>query len=352
MFKMGGPTSGGTGITSGLETPKRGLVDGPGGYAGFDLDALLKKRTAAYNKLGTGLQNQMGSIGPMALYSAVSGGALENVDSLGDLAQAFGNPAVLQSVMGGLGSQNKLQTKIDTLDLSKVDSDIKTGLAIQKAKKGKEYEFKQRLALADSKRELQNNILAKATTEEEKKVLRSSPSYRKLEDDIAYLLRGMNLSEYLTSRSIKEGEDFDREQAESDFYEIRYGSADGGRINKQMGGGFDMGQEQVMPATQTMAPGTEVPDEVIKNITGMIPTETPQVPNEVIKNITGIQPQGEDPFQILRARLPREIPDDVVSLIAYNQKAFADFANIQDQDDVDLFNQRYNVQLVVDLASR
>jgi len=41
-----------------------------------------------------------------------------------------------------------------------------------------------------------------------------------------------------------------------------------------------------------------------------------------------------------------------VSLIAYNKKAFADFANIQDQDDVDLFNQKYNVQLVVDLASR
>ena len=329
MFRMGGPTSGGTGITSGLDTPKRGLVDGPGGYAGFDLDALLEKRTAAYDKLGTGLQNQMGAIGPMAALQAISGGALENVSSLGDLAKAFGDPVVLQSVMGGLGSQNKLQTKIDTLDLSKVDSDIKTGLAIQKAKKGKEYEFKQRLALADSKRELQNNILAKATTEEEKKVLRSSASYRKLEDDIAYLLRGMNLSEYLTSRSIKEGDDFDREQAESDFYEIRYGSADGGRINKAMGGGFDMGQEQVMPATETMAPGPEMMQ--------------PQ---------GGGQDMGEDPFQILRARLPREIPDDVVSLIAYNQKAFADFANIQDQDDVDLFNQRYNVQLVVDLASR
>jgi len=61
---------------------------------------------------------------------------------------------------------------------------------------------------------------------------------------------------------------------------------------------------------------------------------------------------GQDPFTILRQRLPREIPDDVVSLIAYNKKAFADFANIQDQDDVDLFNQKYNVQLVVDLASR
>jgi hypothetical protein len=67
MFKMGGPTSGGTGITSGLDTPKRGLVDGPGGYAGFDLNELLNKRTAAYDKLGKDLENKRSAIGPMAL---------------------------------------------------------------------------------------------------------------------------------------------------------------------------------------------------------------------------------------------------------------------------------------------
>jgi len=33
MFRLGGSTSGG--ITSGLDTPKRGRVDGPGGYAGL-----------------------------------------------------------------------------------------------------------------------------------------------------------------------------------------------------------------------------------------------------------------------------------------------------------------------------
>ena len=34
MFRGGGSVdSRGTGITSGLDTPKRGLVDGPGGYS-------------------------------------------------------------------------------------------------------------------------------------------------------------------------------------------------------------------------------------------------------------------------------------------------------------------------------
>ena len=67
MFRVGGPTSGGTGITSGLDTPKRGLVDGPGGYAGFDLNELLAKRTAAYDKMGSTIDKQKSQLGGMAL---------------------------------------------------------------------------------------------------------------------------------------------------------------------------------------------------------------------------------------------------------------------------------------------
>ena len=54
-----------------------------------------------------------------------------------------------------------------------------------------------------------------------------------------------------------------------------------------------------------------------------------------------------DMYEALRRRLPQEITDDVVRLIAYNPEAFADFADIQDQSDVDSFNQKYNVQLVL-----
>ena len=46
MFNRGGMvTSRGTGITSGLDTPKRGYVDGPGSYAGIEdikSDLILK----------------------------------------------------------------------------------------------------------------------------------------------------------------------------------------------------------------------------------------------------------------------------------------------------------------------
>ena len=57
--------------------------------------------------------------------------------------------------------------------------------------------------------------------------------------------------------------------------------------------------------------------------------------------------KDEDVFAALRRRLPKEITDDVVRLIAYNAEAFADFADISDQSDVDSFNEKYNVQLVL-----
>ena len=46
MFKMGGRSysAQGTGITSGLDTPKRGLVDGPGGYAGDTREIINTER--------------------------------------------------------------------------------------------------------------------------------------------------------------------------------------------------------------------------------------------------------------------------------------------------------------------
>jgi len=52
-------------------------------------------------------------------------------------------------------------------------------------------------------------------------------------------------------------------------------------------------------------------------------------------------------FATLRARLPKEIGDDIVKLIADSGEALTDFANIRTQQDVDDFNQRYKVDLVL-----
>ena len=62
--------------------------------------------------------------------------------------------------------------------------------------------------------------------------------------------------------------------------------------------------------------------------------------------------QGQSPkgsmgltFQELRARLPLEVSDSVVRLIATSEEALLDFANLETQDDIALFNQKYQSDL-------
>jgi len=336
MFRKGGPTSAGTGITSGLDTPKRGLVDEPGSYAG-EYEKYLGMIPKAFEKTRTGLQNQQSALGPLAVYQALSGGALEGVEDFGDLAMAFGNPAVLQAVGSGMVSKNKLDTQIDALDLKEAttmatllkpdklkitdyDKKIKRirtitilsrNLNEQNANLEASKEGKNDLEIAQIDAKIKsNNDELDILNKEEKIIISRTKSRQEVKDEF--------VREYEASKGFEPSPSVVKDYMQSQGF-----FSEGGRIDKQMGGGFDMAQEQPMQAPQTMAPGPEM-----------------------------MQPQGQDPFTILRSRLPQEISDEVVSLIAYNKKAFADFANIQDQDDVDLFNQKYNVQLVVDLASR
>jgi len=101
-----------------------------------------------------------------------------------------------------------------------------------------------------------------------------------------------------------------------------YGYAQGGRVERQMGSPM-MGEQPMM---NPMA------------------VERKDVAMET-------QGQGNDAYAMLRARLPQEVPDDVVKLIAYNKEAFADFASIKNQEDVSSFNRKYNTQLVIDVST-
>jgi hypothetical protein len=97
------------------------------------------------------------------------------------------------------------------------------------------------------------------------------------------------------------------------FPDVNQALAEGGRAGYQMGGGADMAQA---------------------------PMSMPQEP------MTMDQGPKID-FSTLRARLPQEIGDDVVRLIAASPEALEDFATIATQQDVDLFNQKYSVNLVL-----
>jgi len=89
------------------------------------------------------------------------------------------------------------------------------------------------------------------------------------------------------------------------------GLAEGGRANYNMGG--DVMEEEVQ-VTETQ-------------------------PKE-------IAPTGDSlSYEELRSRLPKEVTDDIVVILAESPQALVDFAEIQTQTDVDEFNMKYGVNL-------
>tara|TARA_X000001036_G_scaffold118788_1_gene112295 strand:- start:7076 stop:8347 length:1272 start_codon:yes stop_codon:yes gene_type:complete len=50
-------------------------------------------------------------------------------------------------------------------------------------------------------------------------------------------------------------------------------------------------------------------------------------------------------FEELRARLPQEVTDSVIKLLATSEAALLDFANLETQEDIAQFNQKYNTDL-------
>ena len=73
---------------------------------------------------------------------------------------------------------------------------------------------------------------------------------------------------------------------------------------------------------------------------------------ETINQAPGSQQQqgGRLTFAELRSRLPQEISDSIVQLLATSDEALLQFANIRTQQDVDQFNQTYKVDLVLPQA--
>jgi hypothetical protein len=109
------------------------------------------------------------------------------------------------------------------------------------------------------------------------------------------------------------------------------GLAEGGRVNRALG-------------TPEMGEITEtVEQETVKTPTGKVEaTEVAAAEN--------VEPMKEVPvmdFATLRSRLPKEITDDVVQLLANSKEALQDFYYINSQNDVSNFNTKYGVNLIL-----
>ena len=319
MFKMGGKAaSQGTGITSGLDE-KVNMTDGRANYR----DGPRTRQDfldSAFDKL------------------ARRDEALANMDNFINM-QALGRAS---QVLGGVESNNPLDilrnlamsgTEIalpSLLQKSKLDvkrTDPTTDLAFAKALKEsggfgeKVYDKKKRDLAAI------NSAIAKVRKED------PNADISALEEQKLLIFSGFDTEQSIKAGIIdsyfKENETMPSQDYVNKMYQKRLqalgGNAEGGmpnRVNRAMGTP-KIGEQ---PMANSMA------------------VEKQDVAMET-------QGQGNDAYAMLRARLPQEIPDDVVKLIAYNKEAFADFASIKNQEDVSSFNQKYNVSMNIDVST-
>ena len=79
--------------------------------------------------------------------------------------------------------------------------------------------------------------------------------------------------------------------------------------------------------------------------------ETIQTPGGTMQEDVSVQEQTQSsigiPYQEFRAKMPAEVDDEIVQLIYYNEDAFADFAQIKSQAEVYAFNNKWGVSLVL-----
>ena len=323
MFKMGGKAaSQGTGITSGLDE-KVNMTDGRANYQDGPrtrqdfLDAAFDKLARRDDAL-SGMENL---INLQALGRVGNVLATEESNNPFDILKNIAMSGT-EIALPALSAKKKLELK--ALDPT---TDLAFAKALKPTTSGSQKVFEMKFAKLDKlekalgELELQKDKLDPEVYRDQKRKINRrlkltiGSSYQ-TEDELRADLRAEFIDLYGAAPNSSQ-----LDKAVED-YKTSMGFAEGGRVNRAMGTPM-MGEQ---PMANPMA------------------VEKKDVAMET-------QGQGNDAYAMLRARLPQEIPDDVVKLIAYNKEAFADFASIKNQEDVTSFNQKYNVSMNIDVST-
>jgi len=323
MFKMGGKAaSQGTGITSGLDEKvnmsdgRANYADGPTTYRDF-LDRAMKN----YNLRQEKIADMDNLINLQALGRVGNVLATEESNNPFDILKNIAMSGT-EIALPALSAKKKLELKAldPTTDLAFAKALKPSGSS---AKKVYEMKLGELGKLEKQELDLRNKFENQEITEQDlKEGLKFIERRYKLisstilteSDFVDMAIQGFN------AQGIPYNDSLVKKEVEK-LKQI-YGYAQGGRVERQMGSPM-MGEQPMM---NPMA------------------VERKDVAMET-------QCQGNDAYAMLRARLPQEVPDDVVKLIAYNKEAFADFASIKNQEDVSSFNRKYNTQLVIDVST-
>ena len=375
MFRRGG--SAGTGITSGLDTPKRGLVDGPGMYSQpasddpydralktterfeGDIDRFVSRQPALgpgtlpgfLTSFGLDLASRTptgkGFSGLIATAAGAAKGPFETFQAAqltrgaekSDLKRDIFTSALASEYdlekerieQAGEGTTDDRKTpEVEREIIKTAQQNIFTAEDILNKPGATDQEK------LDAQRTIQinQNVLQKelGIPVEYQAILTNETLFNENQD--AYVLS------YNQAQRIKQKEAIDQgktpEEALAEFplmkagtaqainytiqqlnerFKFRTTRADGGRI------GYSMGSEEAVGSEPLMKE--------------LVETE---------KDTGSVQDLS---FTELRARLPNEISNDIVQLLATSKKALLDFANIQTTEDISNFNKLYDVNLTL-----
>ena len=351
MFRIGG--SAGTGITSGLDKPKRGLVDEPGKYSQDDQE----DRTQKFNP---------------------------SIEQAIDFAKLAKDPRVTKELFpsaGGLrpGSLPGFLTSfgLDLATRTPTGSGFSGLLATGAAAAKDPFKTFQaaNLARADDKSKFaqdlfESNIQSQFDLEEQRlKNLQSNEvEYAKKQaaDAIGQIYQ-TDINEIQSKidnldpgADIEQIEDFNKQIAElkrkskEDQKSIYLGSATDQEYQRELilkliGAGEVL--EDILKyfpnAVDIMGPGFKFPEAAKEGgRIGLAMGSNPMMESVVEQEKETGEVQDLSYTQ-LRARLPNEVSNEIVMLLANSKQALLDFANIQTTQDIQAFNQQYDVNLTL-----
>ena len=371
MFRLGGSTSG---ITSGLDKPKRGRVDEPGSYSHMSEEDLARYAASSQRVADKFFPQQKPDInrflinwGLNMVGNPPSGNVLqtaakqaqgptkelfESIDRSRGMRAATGAAIFGKMIsaegeaMGGAGGDKwQKQWELKTVKNAYndiIDNNIKLDQLREDPEGNKnlirELEQENRNAEIDIAHLQKQNPLVKAISSNKDIITNIYNSTLDKLADIKIIVTEQNKHLYpeneVGDKFKKWDEDSPEIQAEAmkriqimfppsgnidvSFLEKTVKKAEGGRIGYQGG-------------------------ELVEDINVQETIQPEGMPTE---GTPLVDPVGMS-FEELRERLPSTITDDIVILLSQSAQALEDFATIQTQQDVDNFNTKYNVNLIL-----
>jgi len=355
MFRIGG--SAGTGITSGLDTPKRGLVDGPGKYSQdgtdeydralktterfmTDIDKFRGEKSsmmpgglpAFLTQFGLNLLSQtpQGNIFQTAATAAkepfqtFQAAQLAEREQRGDLAEdLFGTALASEYDLTAKRLKSDDDRKTPEVE-AEIIRNAQTNIFDARKILEKPDATAEEKTAANQKIKINQNILQKeiGVPAEYAAIIGTEELFNSYKVSYVETENNKRLNDYKTKNPNATAEEIaenvillDPESPEAADFTIeklreKYYFSDGGRVGLKL--------------------GTE-----------------PKMMEEVVDQKRDTGEVQDLSYTELRARLPQEISNDIVQLLANSKQALLDFANIQTPEDIAGFNQQYDVNLTL-----